>query len=157
MELRSSTDPCDGMVQNPLNLKLTLLPPYEANMLRLLEIFREYDDRLKTSLNGVYFIHFARFLVINDKELLIITTYDGDFYIYMLSFLKNLGWFFNEILPLVDGGAELVPVGENVEQFSAFARKNNLHLLPKLTTPYPGLTVLDIMNNAGLLAAKGGG
>jgi len=136
-------------VQSPLNLRLAIKRPYPVNMAKLLGFMKKNQDRIANSLNGVYFIHFARFLKVSGKEVYIITTYDGDFYIYMMSFLKNLGWFFNGILPFVEGGDELIPVGENVEKFSLFAQTNDVHT--GLSTPYPGLTVLDIMNNAGLL------
>jgi hypothetical protein len=149
MQRRPRSKQDDDQVQSPLNLRLTIKRPYAVNAAKLLAFMKQHQERIANSLNDVYFIHFARFLPVSEKEVYIITAYDGDFYIYMLSFLKNLGWFFNGILPFVEGGDELIPVGENVEKFSTFAQENNVRT--GLSTPYPTLTVLDIMNNAGLL------
>ena len=149
MQRQPRTKRDDTQVASPLNLRLTLKKPYKKNMAELMKFLKNNTERITESLDGVYFIHFARVLPVSEKEVYIITAYDGDFYIYMLSFLKNLGWFFNGILPYVEGGRRLTPVGENVEKFSEFAQENNVH--STLNTPYPTLTVLDIMNNAGLL------
>src|SRR5438876_8559411 len=49
-------------------------------------------------------VHYARFTVIDNKYLQILTEFDGDFVTYSKFFAKELPDFFRAVFSLVDGG-----------------------------------------------------
>ncbi len=65
-------------------------------------------------------VHYARFVVIDNKYLQILTEYDTDFLTYSKFFAKNLNDFFEAVFTLVDG-IPPVPPGQQRDMDAAFA------------------------------------
>ena len=116
------------------------LPPDQNPIIRAL-------TELKT-------VHFARFVFLNEKQLAVITTYDGSFEDYIDSFVDKIGGVFDEILKHVaDPPPTSVKLPQNRKAFLAYVKKHDLTAIPPFYSAYPNLGVLDIL----ALQKKAGG
>lgn len=108
------------------------------------------DDLAKSDPNPVLealdqsgVVHFARFVFLNDRQLAIITTFDGTFQSYGDVFVNLLGDMFNQLLAHAEDAPPL-PVHEHRREFSQYVATHNLLPAIPFYSAYPTLTVLDI-------------
>lgn len=128
-------------VQNALNLFLALKSP--AQMPALLSILREQNDAVRSALENLHYVHFARFLPsLDGSVLMVITEYDGDLTSYLMDFVAVLGPVFTAILEFVKDAPRL-PVQAYPEEFCAFVRRNNIAEV-KAWSAYPLDTVIEV-------------
>ncbi len=144
---------------NALTLLLPLVPG--TNPLDVAGMISGQQDAINQGLTSIGTVHFARFLLLDastpnlqpgggasDKLVLgVITEYDGDFDPYISDFVAKIGFVFDALLPLVVGGAALVPVAQNLDAFTSFLKQNDASqnpAEPKLFSAYP-FTVQQIL------------
>ena len=120
--------------------------------------------RIQAALASLDYVHFARFLPLWDRGLLmIITEFDGAMPDYVMDFAAVLDDEFSLILSYMKGQPPL-PVSRYPEQFWQYVDKNtgpkttdparpNPLAYPDVFSDYPGLTALEI---AGASREKGG-
>lgn len=149
-------------VSHALNLVLTLQTRW--SMPAMLGVVLDAEDKIKSALTQLGFVHFARFVPTPDNSaLLVITEFDGPLQPYVMDFAIAIGDVFTKLLGFCRD-APPNPVNEDPDAFWRFVQKNNcvafdvgeLHaLLPNgvpLPDPfdfpmyraYPDVTVLDI-------------
>jgi hypothetical protein len=116
---------------SPLTLLMPVLP---GKIQQLAQTLGQYQSQLDAALTSIGTVHYARTLLLdastsnlqpsmspNDSYVLgIITEYDGSFDAYIGDFVSGVGPIFDAMLPLVVGGAAVVPVANNVAAFEAF-------------------------------------
>jgi hypothetical protein len=136
-----STSPTPQTFPNPLTLVMPLKPGAEAQVGTLLA---GQQGAIDNALAVVGTVHFARFVLFDAASpnlapapgsngpfsLAVITTYDGDFDIYIQDFVAQLGDVFDALLGLTTDGANLVPVKDNVVAFTAWIKANDLSQQP---------------------------
>lgn len=99
-----------------------------------------------TALNRLGTVHFARFVFLNERQLAVITTYDGTFEDYIDAFVNAIGEVFDSILEHVtDAPRGPVRNPENRQGFLEFVREHDLKAIPPFYSAYPDLKVLDIL------------
>lgn len=146
---------------NPLTVVIDLKPSVTVNdVIALIELVQwEVDEGLKK----VGTVHFARFVLFdpaspnllptaNSKgplKLAVITSYDGDFDIYIGDFVRCIGNVFNTLLKNSVDGADLVPVKDHIPEFTKFLAANDASQNPPnnkfhLYSAYPN-TVQQIL------------
>jgi hypothetical protein len=131
----------ETQVQNALNLALPLKD--RAQMPALLETIAAVKPTVDAALQGLHYVHFARFLPTPDfGTLQVVTSYDGDLDSYLMDFVVVLGDVFNAILAFVEGAPPL-PVQAYPREFVAFVEANNIPA--PVWTAYPHVTVIDIL------------
>lgn len=140
------TTPPPPPVQTPLTAIFTIAEPVAQNYEALKNGLSNSNN--SPALAGVGTIHFARFVFLdNNTKVAIITTYDGNFADYIADFVAVLSTFFDAILPLIVGGAAVVPVAKNEQAFADFVMTNDN---PPISwySAYPTLTVQNILHPA---------
>ena len=144
-------------VTKGLNLSLRLRDP--RLMVPLLSDLRKFQAKITTALEELHYVHFARFLPVDQgRILMVITEYDGDFESYVMDFAMTIGDVFSRILEDVDGyNAMWLPVQDHPREFLAFIQEHNkITVLDAACTPitsdsdhlfsvYPKKTVLNII------------
>jgi hypothetical protein len=88
---------------------------------------------IDAALNAVATVHYARFVVFDRSapnlqpqggagpfSLGVITTFDGDFDVYIQAFVNELGPIFDAFLSLSVDGAGLIPVAQHVQEFTDY-------------------------------------
>ncbi len=122
---------------NPLTLVMPLKPGAETQVGALLA---SHQTAIDSALSIVGTVHYARFVLFDlaspnlaptpgskgPFSLAVITTYDGDFDIYIQDFVAQLGDVFNALLNLTPDGAGITPVKDNVVAFTAWISANDL-------------------------------
>jgi hypothetical protein len=128
------------MSQNHFTLSFPLKSPADAKTLAdelppLMPLLFQAEDAIGT-------IYSSRFTVLNDKTLLFLGDFDGEFGPLMTSLAKNAGSVFDAILLHVDDPPP-TPVASNVD---AFVEWTAGHLLGAATlfSAYPDVTVKEI-------------
>ncbi|HYW10322.1 MAG TPA: hypothetical protein VE871_00130 [Longimicrobium sp.] len=122
---------------NPLSLFMRVLPGLTLQDVgaKLATLQPELDGALAK----VNTVHYARtlFLDLSAPNLQpsltgtgpwvigVITAYDGDFNAYIQDFVNNAHEAFDAILSLVEGGAAVIPVKDNVVPFQKFIAAND--------------------------------
>ena len=131
-------------VQSPLNLMLTV----KSDSLPALAAYLEMpatQAAINSALTQVGTVHFARFLLVPDTNILfVLTEYDGDFSTYITAFTTLVGDIFNALLAFMDPAPPL-PVQQNQAAFQAFVLANNLK--SGLYSAYPQCSVVNIWAN----------
>jgi hypothetical protein len=111
-------------------------------------------QQIDDALNAVDTVHFARFVMFDRSapnllpsatgtgpfSLAIITSYDGDFGIYIQDFVNKLGPIFDELLAFSADGTDIPPVAQNVEAFKNYITGNDASQQPgsfALYSAYP--------------------
>lgn len=89
-------------------------------------------------------VHFARFIFLSDRQLAVITTYDGAFEDYIDAFVNAIGDVFDRLLVHI-ADAPPLPVSGHRKEFLEFVRKHDLAPIPPFYSAYPQLKVLDIL------------
>lgn len=148
-------------VTKGLNLSLRLRDP--KLMWPLLGDIRKSRAEISTALKELHYVHFARFLPVDQgRILLVITEYDGDFESYVMDFAMTIGDVFSRILKDVAGYKPAwLPVKDHPREFFAFIQKHNkITVLDEAGKPftsdrdflfsvYPHKTVLNIIGQRG--------
>lgn len=132
----------DQQVQTGLNLFLRLKSP--TQMPALLATITAQKAAVDAALQGLHYVHFARFLPTPDgSTLLVITEFDGDLKSYIMDFVAVLGDVFTAILEFVQDAPRL-PVQQYPRDFWTFIEKNNLAQAQPWSA-YQHATVIDIL------------
>ncbi len=140
-----------GPVQNPLTLvvKAKSAQDYEQlkGIIEHVQGLPPDQNPIVLALNKLATVHFARFVLLGDEKVAVITTYDGDFDAYINEFINEIGDVFNALLQHVEGGSP-VPVQSHRDEFLQFVRDHDLRCVDPFYSAYPDRTVLDITAGA---------
>ena len=125
---------------------LTLIMPLRqgADLGQLQGLLASHQDAIDAALGVVGTVHYARFVLFDASspnlqpmanstgpfQLAVITTYDGSFDMYIQDFVQQLGDVFDALLGFTADGAALVPVKNNVTQFTAWIKANDASQQP---------------------------
>ncbi|MGH3939298.1 MAG: hypothetical protein ACRDTG_11800 [Pseudonocardiaceae bacterium] len=140
-------------IQNPLTLVMKAKSPESWTELRhAVESLQEMpDDKnpIVAALDKIGTVHFARFAFLEDaRQLLVITTYDGDFETYINEFVNVIGGIFDTLLAHV-ADAPPRPVQAHRQEFLDYIRAGDLRSVGKFYSAYPGTTVFDVLDMTG--------
>jgi hypothetical protein len=137
-------------VASPLTLVMTVKSANDAIALRTLisqfQALPSDQNPVASALTRLGMVHFARFVFLNDRQLAVITTYDGSFERYVDAFVDALGGVFDAMLVHVSD-APALPVSAHRPEFLEFVRTHDLKPLGPLYSAYPQLKVLDILTS----------
>jgi hypothetical protein len=140
-------------VQNPLTLVMTIKSDEDQQALTALlqKIQSAPPERnpIWVALERLQTVHFARFVFLENRQLAVITTYDGSFEDYINEFIDAIGDVFNALLSHMKDAPPL-PVQQYREPFLQYVRAHDLRAIEPFYSAYPRATVLDI--NAALEA-----
>jgi hypothetical protein len=135
-------------VQNPLTLVMTAKSSQDYAALQQIinEIQSLPPDKnpITTALTNLANVHFARFVFLDNNQLAVITTYDGDFVSYINDFINEIGEVFNTLLQHVADSPPL-PVQDHRQEFLTFVQAHDLRCVAPFYTAYPERTVLNIL------------
>ena len=138
-------------VQTGLNLYLKLKSP--AQMPSLLETITSQMDAVRSALEGLHYVHFARFLPMPDGSALwVITEFDGDLASYIMDFVAVLGDVFNAILSFTEGAPRL-PVQKYPREFLQFVNDHHLAQAQPWSA-YKHKTVIEINGSRAVVGPK---
>jgi hypothetical protein len=142
---RPTTRP--AAVQNPLTLVMTTKSEadHQAVTALLQHIQSAPPDKnpIWVALDRLRTVHFARFVFLENRQLAVITTYDGSFEDYINEFIDAIGDVFNALLQHMKDASPL-PVQQHREAFLEFVRTHDLRAIEPFYSAYPRATVLDI-------------
>jgi hypothetical protein len=134
-------------IQNPLTLVMTAKSSqdYDAlqQIIQKMQSLPPEQNPITTALNNLANVHFARFVFLDNNQLAVITTYDGDFEDYITDFINEIGDVFNTLLQHIVDNPPL-PVQDHRQEFLAFVQAHDLRCVPPFYTAYPDRTVLNI-------------
>lgn len=132
-------------VPQALTLVMTIKSPDDARQLRelLTKIQSEREKSpITTGMDRLGIVHDARFVFLGEDKLMVITTYDGEFDLYISLFTKELGPTFNLLLKhMKDAPAN---VENDPAAFLDYVKKNDLKSFGGFYSGYPTLSVQDI-------------
>lgn len=137
-------------VASPLTLIMNIKSPQDFQALKTkiehMQSLPADKNPIVVALNRLRTVHFARFVFLGEKQLAVITTYDGTFEDYIDAFVNAIGGVFDQLLAHVSD-APPTPVGlpANRKAFLEYVRKNDLRGVPPFYSAYPQLKVLDIL------------
>lgn len=135
-------------VQKPLTLVMTAKSPQDYTALQQLVLgvqsLPPEQNPITTALNNLANVHFARFVFLDNNQLAVITTYDGDFETYINDFINEIGDVFNQILEHTRDSSPL-PVQTHRNEFLEFVKAHDLACVPPFYAAYPDRTVLNIL------------
>src|SRR3954453_13326764 len=136
----------DAPVQSPLTLVMTVKPE-DREILRTkvheLQARPPENNPIISALDKIGTVHFARFVIIDEDRLAVITTYDGDFERYIMDFVDHIGPVFDDLLPHMVDPPEL-PVEQHPEEFLAYVNGHDLGCGGTFYSASPPRPVLDI-------------
>lgn len=133
--------PTDG--PNPLTLLMPLREGIDIE--EPAQVIAHEQPMIDAALEKVGTVHYARFLLLDASSpnlqpsspssegpflLGVITTYDGDFDLYIQDFVHQLGEVFDALLGFTRDGAPLVPVKDHVADFAAWVARNDASRQP---------------------------
>ena len=125
-------------VQRMKTLIMPLKDPSPAGRAKATMAIAENVDEIFAGLDNVGTVHFARFLLI-DKNICMISVYDGDFSNYIRDFITTIGSVFDAVISLVDGAEHMIPTEEHVEEFIDWVQDHDLFQAPDFPTDLFGL------------------
>ena len=138
-------------VQTPLTLVMKAKSPEDFAALRQrvehLMSLPPDQNPVTVALNKIGTVHFARFAFLDNDQLAVITTYDGDFDVYINEFTDEIGEVFDAILSHVEDAPPL-PVQTYRKEFIDYIRAHDLRCVGTFYSAYPDRTVLDILESA---------
>jgi len=102
------------------------------------------QPKIDAALQAVGTVHYAHFVLFDGSSpnlqptagatgpfsVAVITSYDGDFDVYIQDFVNELGAVFDVLLQSSSDGGALVPVSEHVEEFTAYVAANDVSQQP---------------------------
>jgi len=123
--------------QSPLTLVLPLREGVDVP--QLLAYLGQQNDNIRDWLDAIGTVHYARFVLLDAStenlkpapdsrgpyKLAVITTYDGDFEMYIRAFTEHLSEVFNTLLGLTVGGDALRPVEDHVDELTAWVKEHD--------------------------------
>jgi hypothetical protein len=141
------------MSQSHFTLSFPLKSPADAKSVSeqlppLMPVLFEAADALGT-------IHYSRFTVLNERTLLFLGDFDGEFGPLMNDLAKNAGPVFDAIFEHVDSPPP-TPVANNVDAFVEWAAEHLLHAAT-LFSAYPDVTAKEIKALASSAGVTGAG
>ncbi len=138
-------------VQNPLTAVMTAKSPEDHAALRQLverlQALPPDQNPVVVALNKLGTVHFARFAFLDNHQVAVITTYDGDFDVYINEFIDEVGDVFNALLAHVVDAPPL-PVQTFRQEFLDYIRSIDRRCVGTFYSAYPERTVLDIHDPA---------
>ncbi len=141
-----------AQISKPLTLVMKIKSPADfAALEKLLGGFASLppdENPIDIAMTKVGTVHFARFVFLDQDHLAVITSYDGDFDVYIRAFAAILGDIFDALLSHMSDAPPL-PVQNNIAEFLAYIKKNDLSNGISLYSAYPTLSVQDILGLAG--------
>lgn len=120
---------------NPLTLVFSLKEGLDVQQLG--GVLASLKPKIDEALTSIGTVHHARFIVLDPStpnlqpgpagpyKLAVITTYDGDFDVYIQDFVNHIGEVFDALLSFTTDGGSLVPVKDNVAAFTEYVSKND--------------------------------
>lgn len=140
-------------IQNPLTLVMTAKSPEDFAALKQtvehLQATPADQNPVTVALNKIGTVHFARFAFLDDnQQLMVITSYDGDFETYLNEFVNEICEVFNKLLSFV-ADAPPLPVQAHRQEFFEYVRAHDVRCVPPFYSAYPNHTVLDIQDAIG--------
>lgn len=139
-------------VQNPLTMVMKAKSGEEyaalAQLVEHLQSLPPEQNPVTIALNKIGTVHFARFAFLGDNKLAVITTYDGDFEVYINEFIDTIGDVFNALLAHV-AGAPPLPVQTYRQEFLDYIRNADVGCVGSFYSAYPERTVFDILGPVG--------
>lgn len=159
MTLATTTDPLTGRcpmveqspqpVQNPLTVVMKAKSPEDYAALRhaveALQALPPDKNPITVAFNKIGTVHFGRFAFLGNDQLGVITTYDGEFDVYINEFIDNIGDVFNTLLAHVENAPPL-PVQTHRQEFLNYVHSVDCGCVEPFYSAYPEHTVLDILN-----------
>ena len=139
-------------IQRAMNLVMPLADPSYAGIRALATEVFGLPDGLTGPLDTGGTIHFARFVVIGDN-LVMASSYDGEFSDYIQMFIDRIGDVFNQIMTFVVEPAP-TPVQDHPDAFVDWVHRHD-HLSIGFYSGYPGFTTQPV--RAALQLKNGGG
>ena len=144
---------------SPLTLVMDIKDGKFAELKKMLEDLQSLPpdkNPVVVALNKLRTVHYARFVLLNNRQLAVITTYDGSFDDYIDSFVLTIGDIFDKILAHVtDWPANTsVKAPENRQKFLDYVKAHDLKSVGPFYSAYPELGVLDILAMQKKAAAK---
>ena len=118
-----------------------------ADFKALQELLAGSGDTISKAMDEVGTVHFARFVFLSESQLAVITSYDGDFDVYIIAFTNFLGKIFDALLAHMSDAPPL-PVEDNIKEFLAYIKANDRSFGQSFYSAYPTLTVRDILGLA---------
>ncbi|MHC2069744.1 hypothetical protein ACYFX5_19910 [Bremerella sp. T1] len=141
------------MVANALTLVMTCPTDEAFNQLKtkVEGLLGRDDNPINKALDEIGNVHFARFVFLNkSRQVMVITTYDGDFESYIVRFSEKIGDVFNLILAHVEDADSMkdeagnVSVQDNIGEFLEFVKAHDLGAVQPFYSAYPDLSVQNI-------------
>ncbi len=140
-------------VQNPLTAVMTAKSPEDYAALRQLvehlQSLPPEQNPVEVALTKLGTVHFARFAFLGNDQLAVITTYDGDFEVYINEFIDEIGDVFNALMAYVVDAPPL-PVQTYRQEFLDYIRAVDRGCVGTFYSAYPERTVLDIIDPASV-------
>ena len=141
-----------AQISNPLTLVMNIKSPADFEALQKLlggiGAKPPGENPINNALTKVGTVHFARFVFLSQTQLAVITSYDGDFDVYIKAFTHYLGDIFDALLSHMSDAPPL-PVKDNIAKFLAYVKENDRSHDQPLYSAYPTLSVADILGLAG--------
>lgn len=138
-------------VQNPLTMVMKAKSPEDyAALQQLITHFQSLppeQNPVTVALNKISTVHFARFAFLGNDQLGVITTYDGDFAVYINEFIDTIGDVFNALMAHVESAPPL-PVQNYRQEFLDYVHSVDVGCVGTFYSAYPERTVLDILGPA---------
>jgi hypothetical protein len=142
-------------IQNPLTLVIKAKTAEDfAALQQLIEHVQSLprdQNPIVAALDKIGTVHFARFAILDGHRLALITTYDGDFDVYINEFVNEIGDVFNIILRHVMDAPPL-PVQTYRREFLEYVRAHDLRCVGAFYSAYPQHTVLDILDMSSIFS-----
>lgn len=139
-------------VQNPLTLVMKAKSGEDyAALKQLVEHLQSLppdQNPVTIALNKISTVHFARFAFLGNDQVGVITTYDGDFAVYINEFIDTIGDVFNALMKHVEDAPPL-PVQTYRQEFLDYVRATDVRCVGSFYSAYPEHTVLDILGPTG--------
>jgi hypothetical protein len=129
---RPALQPSESL-QRMMNLVMPLKDSSAVGRAKAAFAIAQNVDEIFAGLDNVGTVHFARFVLIDDK-LCMISTYDGDFSNYIRDFIATVGSVFDEVMLLVKGGDAMRPTAHHIETFIEWVREHDLFQAPDFAT-----------------------
>lgn len=135
-------------VANPLTLVMEIKSQADHDQLQ--KILADLQSRpsganpITAALDNLSMVHFARFVFLSERQLAVITTYDGEFDRYIEAFAAKIGPVFDLLLAHVQDAPPL-PVSDHPREFLDYVRRHDVRCVGTLYSAYPHLKVLDIL------------
>lgn len=133
------------VLQQPLSVVMNVRQPVAENAAKLRKIIAAGAPRIQLRLEQSHQVHFAWFLLLNqDRQLALLTSFDGDFDTYLEHFAQRVGPLFDKLFECLDDPPPL-PVADFPQEFVAKVRRYNATPVgPYFYSAYPQATVADV-------------